>query len=101
MPRSPASKPIMTEPSNAADPRDPVLDPTVAATVVLALLQGYKILFSPLFAGSCRFHPSCAAYMAEAVRTHGALAGVALGLRRLGRCRPWGGFGIDPVPHRH
>ena len=36
--------------------------------------------------------------MAEAVRTHGAGHGLWLGLRRLARCRPFGGHGFDPVP---
>lgn len=68
--------------------------------MVLGLLRAYKVLFSPLFAGSCRFQPSCADYMAEAVRRHGASRGVWLGLRRLSRCHPLGGHGLDPVPHR-
>jgi len=38
--------------------------------------------------------------MAEAVPTHGAPHGVWLGLRRLARCRPFGGHGFDPVPQR-
>jgi len=38
--------------------------------------------------------------MAEAVRTHGALKGVGLGLRRLARCHPFGGHGFDPVSGR-
>jgi putative membrane protein insertion efficiency factor len=71
----------------------------VAAVGILALLKGYKILFSPLFAGSCRFYPSCSDYMAEAVRTHGPWRGVWLGCRRLLRCHPLGGHGVDPVPH--
>jgi len=58
----------------------------------------YKALFSPLFAGSCRYYPSCSAYMAEAVTVHGAAKGVWLGLRRLGRCHPLGSHGVDPVP---
>ena len=66
--------------------------------VVLGLLRGYKILISPLFAGSCRFQPSCADYMAEAVDLHGVRWGVWLGLRRLARCRPFGRHGYDPVP---
>jgi putative component of membrane protein insertase Oxa1/YidC/SpoIIIJ protein YidD len=37
--------------------------------------------------------------MAEAVRVHGAGYGTWLGLRRLMRCLPFGGYGIDPVPH--
>lgn len=46
----------------------------------------------------CRFVPSCSAYAAEAVETHGVLRGGWLALRRLGRCRPMGGRGFDPVP---
>jgi putative membrane protein insertion efficiency factor len=64
----------------------------------LFALAGYKVLLSPLFPGSCRFSPSCSEYMAEAVAVHGALRGVALGLRRLARCHPFARFGFDPVP---
>jgi uncharacterized protein len=72
--------------------------PGVAANVVLALLSAYKLLLSPLFTGCCRFQPSCADYMAGAVRIHGAARGVGLGLKRLARCHPFGGHGFDPVP---
>ncbi len=75
-------------------------EPSSAASVVLALLRGYKILISQLFTGSCRFQPSCSDYMAGAVREHGALQGTWLGLRRLARCHPLGGFGLDPVPRK-
>lgn len=75
--------------------------PGVAGAAVLALLRTYKILISPLFAGCCRYQPSCSDYMSEAVRAHGACVGICLGLRRLVRCHPFGGFGIDPVPHKH
>ncbi len=72
-----------------------------AAPVVRAALKAYKAVLSPLFAGSCRYLPSCSDYMAEAVERHGAAAGVALGLRRLATCHPLGGSGLDPVPeHR-
>ena len=43
----------------------------LGARIVLGLLRGYKILISPLFTGSCRFQPSCADYMAEAVDRYG------------------------------
>jgi uncharacterized protein len=71
----------------------------VGVALVLALLKCYKILLSPLFSGSCRYYPSCSDYMAEAVRLHGPLRGVWLGCRRLARCHPLGGHGVDPVPN--
>lgn len=46
----------------------------------------------------CRFVPSCSAYGHEAISRHGAAKGSWLTLRRLSRCRPFGGFGSDPVP---
>ena len=99
---SPHSKPTITPCSSAERRLWPRLvnGPSVAAGVVVALISAYKVLFSPLFTGSCRFEPSCSAYMAEAVRTHGALKGVGLGLRRLARCHPFGGHGFDPVSGR-
>jgi uncharacterized protein len=68
------------------------------ARAVLAALRGYKLVLSPLFAGSCRFMPSCSMYMSEAVTRHGAGRGVWLGLIRLLRCHPLGSSGFDPVP---
>lgn len=46
----------------------------------------------------CRFVPSCSAYAVEAIETRGVFRGGVLALRRLGRCRPAGGRGFDPVP---
>ncbi len=68
--------------------------------VALALLRGYKLAVSPLFAGSCRYVPSCSDYMAGAIRRHGLLAGTWMGTRRLCRCHPFGGSGFDPVPEK-
>jgi putative membrane protein insertion efficiency factor len=68
------------------------------AAVALGLLRVYKIFISPLFTGSCRFYPSCADYMSEAIQVHGPAKGIWLGTRRLARCHPLGRHGVDPVP---
>jgi len=75
-------------------------EPSLAVRAALALLRAYKLLFSPLFTGACRFTPPCSDYMAGALREHGLAAGVWLGLKRLLRCHPFGGHGFDPVPPR-
>lgn len=80
-----------------AEARTPA--PGVAARVALVVLRAYKLLISPLFAGACRYLPSCSDYTAEAVARHGVLAGSLLGAGRLCRCHPFGGSGHDPVPH--
>lgn len=72
---------------------------SLVARIALGALRLYKLTLSPMFfAGACRFSPSCSDYTAEAIRLHGALKGVRLGLVRFSRCRPFGGHGIDPVP---
>ena len=62
----------------------------------------YRFILSPLFPASCRYLPTCSAYMLEAIDRHGAAHGTVLGLRRILRCHPvrWlgGGEGHDPVP---
>ncbi|MGE3190335.1 MAG: membrane protein insertion efficiency factor YidD [Vicinamibacterales bacterium] len=63
----------------------------------MAALRAYKILLSPLFAGSCRYLPSCSDYTAEAITLYGVLRGSWMGARRIGRCHPFGGSGLDPV----
>lgn len=73
---------------------------TLAARSLLGLLRVYKLLLSPLFAGSCRFQPSCADYAADAIRMHGASRGAGLTLLRLSKCHPLGRHGFDPVPAR-
>ncbi|MGE5358164.1 MAG: membrane protein insertion efficiency factor YidD, partial [Bacteroidales bacterium] len=88
-------------PAATAGNRAPGADgtpPGVVARVALAALRGYKLLLSPMFAGACRFTPSCADYTAEAIRRHGAFRGTLLGARRLARCHPFGSSGFDPVP---
>jgi putative membrane protein insertion efficiency factor len=73
-----------------------------AGVVSLALrgtVRGYQLFVSPLLLPSCRFLPTCSEYAAEAIERHGAFRGIALAIRRLARCHPWGGSGYDPVPN--
>jgi uncharacterized protein len=71
---------------------------SVAQRVALAVLRAYKVAFSPMYAGSCRFIPSCSEYAAEAVARHGVFRGSYMAVRRLARCNPFGASGLDPVP---
>ena len=58
----------------------------------------YQKFFSPLLGSNCRFHPTCSAYTMEAIERFGAYNGIILGFKRIIKCRPGGGCGIDPVP---
>ena len=68
---------------------------------LILLIRGYKLLLSPFYTGSCRFVPSCSEYASIAIREHGAVKGSWLAMKRISRCRPYGGSGLDPVPHKH
>lgn len=72
--------------------------PGRAARLLLLLVEGYRVLLSPLVGGHCRFWPSCSVYAEEAIRRHGARRGFRLALARLARCQPFHRGGIDPVP---
>jgi hypothetical protein len=65
---------------------------------VLTVIWLYQKTLSPLLPTSCRYYPSCSHYSQEAVEKYGVLKGIWLGGKRLGRCRPLGGQGYDPVP---
>lgn len=74
-------------------------EPTGAARIVLGAIR----LYQGMRAGQlspCRFYPSCSSYAVEAVEYHGAIRGTWLALRRISRCHPFGGHGVDLVPIR-
>lgn len=60
----------------------------------------YKKGISPFLPGACRFQPTCSEYMIEALKKHGIIKGLYLGIKRILRCHPWGGSGLDPVPEK-
>lgn len=64
----------------------------------MLLIAVYKKVISPWLPNSCRFTPTCSVYTLEALQKYGLIKGLWLGVRRIGRCHPWGGHGHDPVP---
>ncbi len=74
---------------------------SVPVRTALLALRFYKAYLSILFAGSCRFEPTCSRYAYEAIERFGVARGVWLGLKRLLRCHPLSRkFGYDPVPEK-
>jgi len=66
--------------------------------LLLKIIRGYQLFLSPVLGSSCRFEPTCSCYTHAAIKTHGAIKGTWLGIKRIGRCHPWGEGGYDPVP---
>ncbi len=59
----------------------------------------YRFVLAPWTGNQCRFHPTCSAYMLEALEKHGVIKGLYLGIWRILRCNPWNkNHGHDPVP---
>ena len=71
--------------------------PRPVARGVIALIRLYQAARQGR-PSSCRYLPTCSVYAIEALERHGAVRGSFLAARRLARCHPLGGFGVDPVP---
>lgn len=71
---------------------------SILKTIYIFPIKVYQKLISPILGPTCRYQPTCSHYMVEAIMEWGILRGTWLGLRRIGRCHPWGSSGIDPVP---
>jgi len=70
----------------------------VARSLAILALRLYRRLLSPWWGPACRYWPTCSTYAEEAIRRHGVGRGSWLALRRLSRCHPFGGHGVDLVP---
>lgn len=63
--------------------------------IVLRILIWYKKYLSK--GENCRFIPTCSEYTYQAVKKYGVIKGLFLGFKRVLKCRPGGGSGVDLV----
>ncbi|MDE0695760.1 MAG: membrane protein insertion efficiency factor YidD [Boseongicola sp.] len=68
------------------------------AWILALLVRAYRLTLSPWIGHHCRFQPTCSAYALEALERHGGVKGGWMALKRILRCHPWGGTGVDNVP---
>ncbi len=70
------------------------------ARVALWLINTYQKYISPVIGGKCvcRYIPTCSEYTKQAIEKYGFWRGTIMGIKRISRCRPGGGFGYNPVP---
>jgi uncharacterized protein len=79
----------------------PVAPKSAGVRAALFALSVYKAYLSVLFAGTCRFEPTCSRYAYDAIERFGVARGMWLGMKRLLRCHPLSKkFGYDPVPEK-
>jgi hypothetical protein len=67
--------------------------------IFIGLIRLYQYIPGP-WHNSCRHVPTCSNYAIEALKIHGTIKGLKLGLKRLSKCNPWGTMGIDKVPKK-
>ncbi|MBQ7042081.1 MAG: membrane protein insertion efficiency factor YidD [Muribaculaceae bacterium] len=70
----------------------------VIRLILVLPIKFYQYCISPMLPATCRYTPTCSQYAIEAINKHGAIKGLWLAIKRIGRCHPWGGSGYDPVP---
>ena len=70
--------------------------------ILIIIIKTYQFFISPLLGNRCRYLPTCSEYFIEALKTHGLIRGINLGMKRILKCHPFkslgGGEGIDFVP---
>jgi uncharacterized protein len=61
-------------------------------------IKVYQLILSPLLGQNCRHDPTCSNYAIQSIEEWGVVKGIWMGMKRIGKCHPWGTFGYDPVP---
>jgi putative membrane protein insertion efficiency factor len=69
----------------------------------IAFITVYQHTLGPVLGlmSACRYEPTCSHYGQQAIERFGARRGWWLAVRRICRCRPGGGQGLDPVPEHY
>lgn len=67
----------------------------------LLIIKFYQKIISPILGNNCRFYPTCSSYVYEAIKRHGVLKGLFLGLQRILKCHPLHPGGYDAVPENY
>lgn len=58
----------------------------------------YKFTISKVLPDVCIFQPTCSTYTIIAINRFGVVRGIFMGAKRILRCHPSSGGGLDPVP---
>ncbi len=72
----------------------------MVSKILIFFIKVYRLLVSPILGQNCRFWPTCSEYSIQALQEYGVLKGTKFILKRIVRCNPWGGSGIDVLPKR-
>tara|TARA_B100001027_G_scaffold215015_1_gene188173 strand:+ start:383 stop:619 length:237 start_codon:yes stop_codon:yes gene_type:complete len=72
----------------------------MVSKILIFFIKVYRLLVSPILGQNCRFWPTCSDYSIQALQEYGVLKGTKFILKRIVRCNPWGGSGIDVLPKR-
>lgn len=68
--------------------------------LLIFLVKIYQKVISPALPKSCRYYPTCSAYMIAALQKFGLVKGLVMGISRILRCNPLVRGGVDPVPDK-
>ncbi len=72
--------------------------PSLPARGAIALVRFYQHFLSGMKPRTCRYHPTCSEYAAQAIRHCGVARGLVLAAWRVLRCNPFSPGGYDPGP---
>ncbi|WP_058369798.1 membrane protein insertion efficiency factor YidD [Psychrobacter sp. ENNN9_III] len=66
--------------------------------IIYCFIIFYQKIISPIIPARCRYYPTCSNYGRHALSWYGVRIGSWLLIKRMSKCHPLGGHGIDFVP---